>query len=231
MVNILKFKSDAAQKVFFWSDMHYNHDPKWEVPLWKMRGFDSAQKHNDGLIARWNNKISKNDTVFHLGDILFGQDGEKSLDILLGKLNFKSLYLLAGNHLSGFKQHFRKSLGVYNIDEYYRLPLLLADGVNQEVYLLPNYYEIYVNGKPIVLSHYPLRSWNGHAQGSWACVGHVHGSLKDIRVDILDKGKILDVGVESVSEPISFDELKVIMDKKSILNESHHHKDTQTPFS
>ena len=57
---------------------------------------------NEILIENWNNIISKNDTIFHLGDFCFGGSAEWAnvLDRLNGKI-----YLILGNHeIKNFKQ-------------------------------------------------------------------------------------------------------------------------------
>lgn len=207
--------------------MHHNHDRNF---IYEKRGFANVTEHNDILIKRWNNKVDNNSVVFHLGDITFSKDAQKNLEILFDVLNYKILYILPGNHTSGYRQIFDKALSINQIDKYYRL-LYDRSVTIKMIYLIPNYYEIFVNGKPIVLCHYPMKCWNGHAQGSIILVGHTHGSYHDSLPMTLDKGKILDVGPESVKEPLDFDEVMAIMDRKTVLTESHHNAKTQNPFS
>ena len=35
----LKFKQTDGSKVHMFSDAHLNHNPRWEKPIWAMRGF------------------------------------------------------------------------------------------------------------------------------------------------------------------------------------------------
>jgi hypothetical protein len=51
--------------------------------------------------------------------------------------------------------------------------------------------------------------------------GHSHKNDKGINPDCLD-GKILDVGVDNFGGPISFAEIKKIMNKKSLKVTDHH---------
>ena len=59
------------------------------------RPFENIEEHDEELIRRWNNKVSKNDIVFHLGDV--GFDHPKKIHEYLEKLNGK-IYLVIGNH-------------------------------------------------------------------------------------------------------------------------------------
>jgi calcineurin-like phosphoesterase family protein len=230
MINTLKFQNSPESRIFFFSDFHYDHDPKWEVPLWKVRGFNSVIEHNETLVSRWNAKVRGSDVVFVLDDTVFGKGAEDKLKFLFKTLNYKYLYIMPGNHHAGYKQLFNQAFSTNRIDPYYRL-LLFAEG-DKEVFAIPNYYEIFVGNKPIVLCHYPILSWNGMAQGSFLCYGHVHQSLSkvDWTRDNYLKGKVLDVGPESVGEPQSFDEIMKIMAAKEIVKTDHHSKETSTPF-
>lgn len=63
-----------------------------------------------------------------------------------------------------------------------------------------------VNGQYIVADHYAGRVWPRSHYGSWLVYGHSHGNLESF-------GKSYDVGVDNNNyEPVSFDELVVIMD-------------------
>jgi len=226
----LKFKHSEENKVFFFSDFHHNHDKDF---IYQKRGFSSIQEHNKILIERWNGKITDNDIVFHLGDLCFSKDAEQNMGILFGVLKFKNLYVMCGNHYSGYKQWFERvlnNLGYNNgIDKFYRLGHCVGDS-NKTVFFIPNYYEVFVNNRPFVLCHYPVKVHNGYAQGSMMLFGHCHGSFIDGLPTTLDRGKMLDVGPESVKEPLSFSEIMEIMDKKQIIHESHHSEKTQNPF-
>jgi calcineurin-like phosphoesterase family protein len=211
--------------VWFWSDMHLGHKCEHrETPLWKKRGFNSVEEHDETLIERWNDNIGEESEIFHLGDIMFGSNGEERLEEVLNKLTFKTLYLFSGNHSAGYKQLLSKSSEENGVR-------YLGFG-NKKIYFVPNYLEIIVCGQPIVLSHYPLVSWNGQAKGSWMIHGHCHGNLwnSDIGKTLYIHCKIRDVGVEEVSEPISFSQLRMRFKEKENKTFDHHTKDTLNPF-
>ncbi len=54
---------------------------------------------NEALIARWNETVSENDTVYHLGDVLLGKKEESLL--LISRLN-GTKHLIIGNHDAPF---------------------------------------------------------------------------------------------------------------------------------
>ena len=61
------------------------------------RSYENVDQMTDDLIAKWNTIITKHDTVYHLGDVLFGHDKEKWLAENFTKLNGKK-HLVLGNH-------------------------------------------------------------------------------------------------------------------------------------
>jgi calcineurin-like phosphoesterase family protein len=235
MIYPLKFQHDSKQKIVVYSDVHYNHNPSWEIPLWKTRGFNSVFEHDAYQREVLLKKSDDNTILFLLGDTVVGA-GKESTNVfenLLKLIPYKEAYILGGNHYAGYRQIFDKNFD-YGIDKHYRLTFRAKSKEGNHnfglVHFIPNYYEIFVNGQPIILSHYPMKCWNGHAHGSWVLCGHTHGSYHDSLATTLDKGKILDCSIESIKEPLDFYEIKAIMDKKKILNESHHTKDTSSPF-
>jgi calcineurin-like phosphoesterase family protein len=212
--------------VWFWSDMHLGHKCEhWETPLWKNRGFNSVEEHDEILIKRWNDNLGEESEIFHLGDIMFGTKGEERLTDVLNRLTFKTLYLFSGNHSAGYKQLLSKS-SEENGTRY-------LDFNNKRVYFVPNYLEIMICGQPIVLSHYPLVSWNGAGKGSIMIFGHVHNNLSKSELGkmYLEKGgKVLEVTVESTPIPISFSEIRNKFKNKGSITFDHHTKDTLNPF-
>jgi calcineurin-like phosphoesterase family protein len=209
------------EDVFIWSDFHYDHDPKWSNPLWKLRGFNSVREHNSELIRRWNEKIKPTSVVFLLGDTCFGKDSERNIRHLFDVLNFHYLYLCPGNHTSGYKQ--------------------LIEGCDQNILQIgektvifcPNYIEALVNGKSTVLSHFPILSWNGQGGGSYHFFGHVHSKLhlSEVGKKYLDSNaRCLEVTIEKFPSPPSFLELKGVLSGREKVSFDGHDSNTQNPF-
>jgi calcineurin-like phosphoesterase family protein len=206
-------------EVLFWGCLHYGHDPKWDIPLWARRGFASSSEHDQAIISRWNASATDRTTGFLLGDTMFGFGGEEKFQGLIGQLQFKTLYVMAGNHTAGWKQAFESCEGN-------TLPL-----AEKTVVFVPNYLEAFINGQPIVMSHYPIASWNGQGKGSWMVHSHCHGSLYGSDLGkLLYRAKIIDVGVERCPWPMTFGELRAEF-RKDAVSFDHHHEGSSTPFS
>lgn len=210
--------------ILFWCCMHNGHDPKWEIPIWKRRGYESAQAHTNGTLEAWNRKANNNTVGFLLGDNIFNEGAELRLLNLFNDMKFRKLYIMPGNHYAGWRQVFNKL--DKNTNELVLSP-------NKRVIFVPNYLDAIINGQSIVMSHYPILSWNGMGGGSWMLFGHVHGSLSESelgRMYLEQAGKTLEVSVEVAPEPLTFGEIRIKMDKKERGKVDHHGKDTQNPF-
>lgn len=97
-----------SNRIFVIGDTHFGHKKIAEV-----RGFDSIEAHDETLVENWNRAVKPKDTVWHLGDVLFG----KASFAILGRLNgLKSLVM--GNHdrypSAMYLEHFR---GIYGAVE------------------------------------------------------------------------------------------------------------------
>ena len=214
--------SGEDHEICFWSDTHFGHKcSSWLNPLWQARGFSSIEKHDQTLIQRWNQTATLNSTFFHLGDFIFGFDTVERFKSLLKQLNFQTLYIMPGNHCSGWKQTFEEQQKTtWQIQE------------NKKVVFIPNYLEIIANGQPIVLSHYPIVSFNGQSKGSWILHGHCHGNLYKSEIGpLLYKTKIKDIGVENSPHPQTLQEIRRHFSKyKENLTYDHHTEQTHNPF-
>lgn len=218
----LKIKG-SDDSIWFWSDLHLGQKClRWPEPLFKKRGFATLEEHDETILNNWNAKVGPNDTIFILGDIIFGEGAFFKLVEFFNKAQFKTCYLMFGNHHAGTKQLF-ESLpeNIYNVNEK----------ADKQVIFVPNYLEAFVNGQPIVMSHYTLASFNGAGKGSWMVAGHSHGSLKNSELGkILYKSKTIDVGVENFSSPVSFKDLKEYFQNIKPITFDHHSGETQNPF-
>jgi calcineurin-like phosphoesterase family protein len=96
-------------RVFIISDTHFGHNKICDFEK-DARPFASVKEHDDALVDRWNSVVNKNDTVWHLGDVLFG---EHSFTVL-GRLNGIK-HLVMGNHdhypILRYAAYFNKILG------------------------------------------------------------------------------------------------------------------------
>lgn len=199
--------------ICFWSDTHFNHRCEhWEIPLWKARGFSSVEEHNEGLISRWNSKANEETVFFHLGDFIFGYNSIDNFKNIIQRVNFKELYIMSGNHNSGWKQVFEEQRGnIWHITAH------------KKVIFVPNYIEIVANGQMIAASHYPLLSFNGQSNGGYCLYGHVHGNLiKNEIGQLYAKAKTMEVTVEAEPFPVTLQEVHRCMRSKLPVSFDHH---------
>ena len=187
-----------------------------------MRGYDSPEAHEQGLIDNWNSKANEKTVGFLLGDNVFGDsDGSKFLH-LMKSLKFEKVYVMSGNHVSGFRQNFDN-----------RSPGNVLDVDGKSVVFVPNYLEAFVNSQAVVMSHYPILSWNGQAKGSYHLHSHTHGRLGD---SVLGKAykesgaRVVEVSIEVYPVPLNFGEISAILNKKAPVSFDHHDSTTQNPF-
>ena len=82
------------------SDTHFNHaniltfkDYAGKPP----RVFDNVEHMNECMMDNWVDCVKPNDTIYHLGDVLFGMDKVKWLENNFAKLPGKKKLIL-GNH-------------------------------------------------------------------------------------------------------------------------------------
>jgi calcineurin-like phosphoesterase family protein len=149
--------------VFFTSDTHFGHGGA--LGLYR-RPFASVAAMNKALVALWNETVGPDDVVWHLGDFAIRQRPTVVTD-LLARLNGHK-HLVAGNNDPPATRE------------------LAGWGTVQP------YSEIEADGVPLVLCHYPFRSWRGMGKGWVNLHGHSHGRLKplprqfDVGVDVWD---------------------------------------------
>lgn len=79
-------------KIFLTSDTHFGHDREF---LWGPRGFTNSQEHDEAVIKNWNETVGPNDIVYHLGDLMLGDNahGIECVKRLNGHIR-----LIRGNH-------------------------------------------------------------------------------------------------------------------------------------
>ena len=172
-------------KIFITSDTHFYHSNtlKWDMrnSFSSQKGIDPLEydkmiltedtiKMNEILISNWNSVVTKNDLVYHLGDIGFASHNK--LREIIERLNGK-IHLIQGNH---DKWKVMKKLGdlFVGVDNYKEI----KHQYEKELY-------------HICMMHYPITSWNRSYYGSLMLHGHLH---KKIQTPIIRQ---MDVGVDT----------------------------------
>lgn len=88
--------------IFFISDTHFGHNKEF---LYCPRGFSNVKEMGEQIVKNWNEKVNPEDTVYHLGDIIFGTPGTIDFNMsieLIKQLN-GNIILIRGNHDSDAK--------------------------------------------------------------------------------------------------------------------------------
>lgn len=83
--------------VFFISDLHFNHG---NIIKYCNRPFVNADQMNRELVRRWNSAVSKDDTIFHLGDFCKRGNPYEFINKLNGHIIF-----IEGNHDEELVKH------------------------------------------------------------------------------------------------------------------------------
>jgi len=173
--------------IWFTSDHHFGHK---NIISFSNRPFTDVDQMNEVMVQRWNEKIGKDDIVYHVGDFALMSPGK--LRQLIARLNGK-IHLITGNHESA-------ALDCADCFEWVK-----------------DYFELIVKDEDahqgerfIVLFHYAMRVWNASHYGTWHLYGHSHGDLPDDETSLS-----FDVGVDSHDfYPLSYADVKSIMSKK-----------------
>ncbi len=157
-----------------------------------------------GILNRFNDVIRPGDILYHLGDVSWSTYDIKRN--FLDKLNTKEVHLILGNHDTKDPKVYR-DMGFRSVQDYKEIRMDVVRGTP----------DVPGSSFPVVLSHYPMRSWNRKGYGAFQLYGHCHGKLPD-------HDRSMDVGVDTNNfYPYSWDEIKsklsarpIFSDKKEI---------------
>lgn len=188
-----RFQYREDEPIWFTSDTHFNHA---NIIKFCNRPFKDIKEHDEVLIENWNNRVGKDDLVFHLGDFCFGGSYEwnKYLDALNGKI-----ILIIGNHD-------RKNLRQGYITKF--------------EFVTPQ-MQITIGKQSIYLNHMPFLCYAGSWRNVWQLFGHVHSGPNSNK-DGIDIPRLeylyplqYDVGVDNNDfVPISYQEIKAKIDSQ-----------------
>lgn len=182
--------------IFFTSDTHFGH--KKIISIGRGRPFETVEEHDEGLIENWNSIVKRGDRVYHNGDISFHKP-EQTIKILR-RLNGQ-IFVQKGNH---DPEDVLNTLLRENLIVGWRdiRDLQVGKGDDKQM---------------IVMSHYPMVTWNRGHYGSWMLHGHSHGNLAD------DGNTRLDVGVDVWNyHPVSYEQIAQEMKGRTFKAVDHH---------
>jgi calcineurin-like phosphoesterase family protein len=185
---------------WFTADTHFYHE---KVMHFGKRPWTTMDEMHEGLIKRWNERVGNKDECWVLGDFAFRNKVGDDLGAIFHRLNGKK-HLIVGNH---------------DNKAVLELPWTSVD----------NYKEISVDGSNVIMSHYPMRSWNKMFHGSYHLYGHEHSNVRDYshHNSNVGKGGSCDVGSDCWEwYPVSFPEIVDRIIKTGVANPDLLHKVT-----
>ena len=190
---------EDGSNVFFTSDLHFDHK---NILKFCKRPFNSVEEMDEALIENWNSVVKPIDYVFNLGDFAFAPRW-RWIE-LLGKLNGRHILIL-GNH------------------DITRWP---GDKVMELFYRVEQQMILKIDGRSIILNHYPFLCYGGTYKSPgdavWQLHGHVHSSPYDTDRRGKDDERLslrfpfqYDVGVDNNNfTPVSWEQIKEIIENQ-----------------
>jgi calcineurin-like phosphoesterase family protein len=107
------------QKVFIIADTHFSHN---NIIKYENRPFENKEEMDEYMIRKWNEVVSDNDLIIHIGDVIIA--GAKRAEYILSRLNGRKI-LIMGNHDHFSKTKWRK-LGFLPYERYFYKDYLLT---------------------------------------------------------------------------------------------------------
>lgn len=185
--------------IYFTADLHLLH--KNIVKYNRSAVVPDINAMNQMVIDTINNKVSAQDTLYVLGDVMLGSVSRGIT--FLQQIKCRNIFLVPGNHDSS---KFLKKLGTEVLPNWT---------------LLPPLFETKIKDKSVVMCHFPLASWHKMGYGSFHLHGHSHGSYSA-------PGKLLDVGIDQYLNMygelgiFSWEEIVVHMESRALNTVDHH---------
>jgi calcineurin-like phosphoesterase family protein len=186
----------------FISDLHFGHANILKFNP-ETRPFSTIEEMDEAIIARWQEQVASNDTVYILGDMFFHK-AAKSISIMKRLPGRK--HIILGNHDKVIR------------DDHDLLDMFASAS---------EYKEIKIGGRKIVMFHFPIWEWNAMHYGSYQLHGHTHGNFThpgrcvDVGVDgPLSK----DLGL------VPFEDIEAYMKDRPILTHHGKYGDNITPL-
>jgi|694.fasta_scaffold95405_3 calcineurin-like phosphoesterase family protein len=211
----IKHKWEDRNKIFFSSDWHNYHDPKWDIPIWKMRGYNSPQESVDDVVSKINARVKEDDFLWVIGDSFLSATDNQVLN-WWNNIMCQNVMVLFGNHESQMYRIYKNAV----MDQYGKSDIEVYPLRLNNLTFMGNHQEIQVGKIRIVLNHFPLRTHNQCSRGSWHLHGHSHNNDKT-RNPNFQMGKYLDCSWDWKKDIWSFEEIRDIMSTKEIYVTDH----------
>lgn len=152
---------------FYISDLHFDHE---KVISFDNRPFADLDEMHSRLVENWNGVVTKDDTVYILGDFIGSE--EKEWPRILEQLQGYKV-LIRGNHD----------------------PMEFSEQTKRFFQEICDYKEMMDRNRFVILCHYPIPFHKlDHDEKTWMLYGHVHarteyGYMKQIRARMIEARK------------------------------------------
>jgi calcineurin-like phosphoesterase family protein len=168
--------------IHFTSDLHLGHA---NIIRLCHRPFASVEEMDEVLVSNWNQVVTRGDTVYIVGDLMFRMQAHPG-DVLTRLKGRK--HLILGNHDGSWLSRIETADFFQSIESYSEI----SDGKRK-----------------IALCHYPMMSWGGTGKGSYLIHGHIHDNRDAAYWPLLaSMDHALNASVEiNRYKPVPFDEL------------------------
>lgn len=191
----------AMNKIWFTSDNHFGHTNILTKFCPTTRHGRDVEEMNRLMIAQWQSQVQPEDTVYMLGDVFFC-NAEKAMRIMDQLPGQK--FLVYGNHDKVLKSN---------------------SELRNKFVSVADYRELRIDGKNVILFHFPIYEWNKMHHGSYHLYGHIHSRYGEQEHPGIP-GRAMDVGIDS--RPLSdmtlweWSEVDRILSKRAV--RTHHEK-------
>ena len=137
---------------YYTADLHFGH-----VNCIKHDGrpFTSRDEMDRILIENWNSRVTNNDDIYIVGDMIYKSD--KSPEWYLKQLKGRK-YLIIGNHDKDILNSAEATKYFESIEK-----------------MMP----VTDRGRQIQVCHFPMIEWNGMFRGSYHIFAHIHNNTND----------------------------------------------------
>ena len=167
--------------IYFTSDLHLGHA---NVIRHCNRPFFSAEEMDEILIRNWNSRVTNNDTIYILGDLMFRN--QKLPEEYLRQLKGKK-HLIIGNHDRDWMKKCDLNKYFLSVEKMN----FISDGQHQ-----------------MTLCHYPMMSWP-HIARCYMVFGHIHNNTDADYWPLIRKNPLMLNACVDVNGlmPVTFDEM------------------------
>jgi len=175
--------------IYFGADLHLEHR---NILNFCDRPYETVKQMTEHLLCDFEETVEPGDIVYLLGDIQFCSHLDH-IDRLTGIRNV-DVHLIIGNHDSNKVQ---KHPGWATVSHY---------------------KDLKIDGKKVVLSHFPFECWYGREHGNYHFHGHTHNNASHSLNFLPNR---LDVGYDKTRKVlVTFDEALDLMRKDRNFNEA-----------